>query len=89
MTTAFTAIPKKITISAMRFLGCDMAGPYRIPRSRFIDPYQVQGISMPLKDDQVMTEDLNQQERYPWAGPALFTMVSVLIVAFFWWFVQA
>ena len=36
-----------------------------------------------------MTEDLNQQERYPWAGPALFTMVSVLIVAFFWWFVQA
>ena len=29
MTTAFTAIPIKMTMSAMRFLGCDMAEPYR------------------------------------------------------------
>jgi|APSaa5957512535_1039671.scaffolds.fasta_scaffold11121_5 hypothetical protein len=31
MTTTFTAIPVKITTSAMRFLGCDMGRLY--PRS--------------------------------------------------------
>jgi hypothetical protein len=36
-----------------------------------------------------MTEKTSKQERYPWAGPALFIVVSVLIVAFFWWFVRA
>jgi hypothetical protein len=36
-----------------------------------------------------MTEKANGREPYAWAGPALFIVVSVLIVAFFWWFVQA
>ncbi len=25
-------------------------------------------------------------EKYPWAGPALFTVVALGIFAFFWWF---
>lgn len=25
-------------------------------------------------------------EKYPWAGPALFCVVLIGIVAFFWWF---
>jgi len=29
------------------------------------------------------------QERFPWAGPVLFTAVLVLVITFFWWFVQA
>ncbi len=29
-----------------------------------------------------MTTD---NEKYPWAGPALFTAVSIALVAFFWW----
>ena len=28
-------------------------------------------------------------ERFPWAGPALFTAVAVALFVFFWWFVQA
>ncbi len=24
-------------------------------------------------------------QKYPWAGPALFTAVSIGLVAFFWW----
>ncbi len=36
-----------------------------------------------------MTGKAGEQERYPWAGPALFIIVLVLIVAFFWWFVRA
>jgi hypothetical protein len=41
MTTAFTAIPMKMTTSAMRFLGDDMAEPYPMVASLFIDPDQV------------------------------------------------
>ena len=29
------------------------------------------------------------RERFPWAGPALFAVVLALVIAFFWWFVQA
>jgi hypothetical protein len=36
-----------------------------------------------------MTEDADQTERFPWAGPALFIVVFFLLAAFFWWFVQA
>jgi hypothetical protein len=36
-----------------------------------------------------MTEESDGQERFPWAGPALFITVAVLQAAFFWWFVQA
>jgi hypothetical protein len=31
----------------------------------------------------------NEREKYPWAGPLLFTVVLAGIVAFYWWFVQA
>jgi hypothetical protein len=36
-----------------------------------------------------MTDLPGDQERFPWAGPALFVVVLVLILAFFSWFVQA
>jgi hypothetical protein len=36
-----------------------------------------------------MAEQAGKQERYPWAGPALFIVVLVLLAAFFWWFVRA
>jgi hypothetical protein len=26
------------------------------------------------------------KERYPWAGPALFTVVLLALIVFFWWF---
>ena len=26
------------------------------------------------------------QQRFAWAGPALFTVVLIAIVIFFWWF---
>ncbi len=27
------------------------------------------------------------EEKYPWAGPALFTVVAVGLFVFFWWLV--
>lgn len=33
-----------------------------------------------------MAEVGSQDERYPWAGPALFVAVLIAVVAFFWWF---
>ncbi|GBE44162.1 hypothetical protein BMS3Bbin10_02252 [bacterium BMS3Bbin10] len=36
-----------------------------------------------------MTKTDSKPERFPWAGPALFIIVLVLLIAFFWWFVQA
>ncbi len=36
-----------------------------------------------------MNEKSENQERFPWAGPALFIVVLALIIAFFSWFVQA
>ena len=26
-----------------------------------------------------------EQEKFPWAGPALFTAVALALLAFFWW----
>jgi hypothetical protein len=40
MTTAFTAIPMKMTMSASRFLVCDMKGLYSTTDSRIIDTDQ-------------------------------------------------
>jgi hypothetical protein len=40
MTTAFTAIPIKMTTSAIRFLGGGMAGFYSTPVARSIDSDQ-------------------------------------------------
>ena len=34
-----------------------------------------------------MSEDIVTREPYPWAGPALFVAVLVLVIAFFWWLV--
>ena len=36
-----------------------------------------------------MSEDESGGERYPWAGPALFTTVALALVVFFWWFLSA
>ncbi len=36
-----------------------------------------------------MIEKAGEQERFPWAGPALFVAVLVLLAAFFIWFVRA
>ena len=36
-----------------------------------------------------MNDNASDQERFPWAGPALFIAVFALLVVFFWWFVQA
>jgi hypothetical protein len=36
--------------------------------------------------ERAMTNEENGEERYPWAGPALFTAVAVALVIFFWWF---
>jgi hypothetical protein len=36
-----------------------------------------------------ITETIEARDRFPWAGPALFFIVLVLIAWFFWWFVQA
>ncbi len=32
-----------------------------------------------------MNTEHDGREKYPWAGPALFTTVLVAIIAFFWW----
>jgi hypothetical protein len=37
----------------------------------------------------MMAGETPTKERYPWAGPALFITVALLLLAFFWWFVQA
>ncbi len=36
-----------------------------------------------------MSEQAEDQERFPWAGPTLFIIVLFLTAAFFWWFVRA
>jgi len=36
-----------------------------------------------------MAKRAQEQERFPWAGPALFSIVLVSLAVFFWWFVQA
>ena len=33
-----------------------------------------------------MSGEETGNERYRWAGPALFTVVLVAVAAFFWWF---
>lgn len=33
-----------------------------------------------------MTGKVPDYERYPWAGPALFTVVLIGLIALFWWF---
>ncbi len=35
-----------------------------------------------------MNTEHDGRERFPWAGPALFTTVLVALVAFFWWLVS-
>ncbi len=35
-----------------------------------------------------MTDPAEGQDRFSWAGPALFIVVLALIAAFFWWFVR-
>ena len=51
MTTAFTAIPLKMTTSTMRFLGNDMAKSYPTADARSTDVDQVVWISVELKND--------------------------------------
>lgn len=33
-----------------------------------------------------MSAQESGSERYPWAGPALFIVVLVAVIVFFWWF---
>ena len=33
-----------------------------------------------------MNSEESEQEKYPWAGPALFTTVLIAMIAFFVWF---
>jgi hypothetical protein len=33
-----------------------------------------------------MATDRPIDERFPWAGPALFIAVAVAVLVFFWWF---
>jgi len=51
MTTAFTAIPKKMTTSAIFFLRGSMAEPYPMGGAPSIDPDQVKRISVEMKID--------------------------------------
>ncbi len=34
-----------------------------------------------------MGDKASKEEKYPWAGPALFTTVLIAILVFFWWLV--
>lgn len=36
-----------------------------------------------------MNDQEQQQEKYPWAGPLLFTTVLIGLIFFFWWFLSA
>ena len=36
-----------------------------------------------------MSEGETGGERYPWAGPALFTAVAAALGVLFWWFLSA
>jgi hypothetical protein len=38
---------------------------------------------------ETMTEGRNGEQKYPWAGPALFGAVAFALVVFFWWFLSA
>lgn len=33
-----------------------------------------------------MNADKVNEEKYPWAGPLLFTTVLILLTMLFWWF---
>jgi|TARA_B100000315_G_scaffold87284_1_gene80118 hypothetical protein len=33
-----------------------------------------------------MPKEMTEKEKYPWAGPALFSVVTVALAIFFWWF---
>lgn len=33
-----------------------------------------------------MNGEGNEDSKYPWAGPALFGVVLVAVIVFFWWF---
>ncbi len=33
------------------------------------------------------SEAQSGEEKYPWAGPALFTVVALILFKFFWWLV--
>jgi hypothetical protein len=32
-----------------------------------------------------VNDEATGMDRYPWAGPALFTVVAIAVIAFFWW----
>jgi len=51
MTTAFTAIPLRMTTSTMRILGRDMAESYPTGGARSTDVNQVAKLSLELKND--------------------------------------
>jgi hypothetical protein len=36
-----------------------------------------------------MSQGKAGDERYPWAGPALFVAVALALAVFFWWFLSA
>jgi len=38
------------------------------------------------RGDKTVSENDEKGERFAWAGPAVFTVVALAIVAFFWWF---
>lgn len=35
-----------------------------------------------------MSPETPEKERFPWAGPALFTTVLAALVVLFWWFLS-
>jgi hypothetical protein len=37
----------------------------------------------------MMAKPVSEQDRYSWAGPALFIIVLALLTVFFFWFVRA
>ncbi|MCP5082591.1 MAG: hypothetical protein GY948_12970 [Alphaproteobacteria bacterium] len=49
MTTAFTAIPAKMTMSLMRFLSPGMDGIYQAPAAAVIDPNQARRSQVEVK----------------------------------------
>ena len=51
MTTTLTAMPKKMTTSAIFFKRGDMSRPYPILGARFIDQDQILEFSIEAKDD--------------------------------------
>jgi hypothetical protein len=41
---------------------------------------------MASEETEIVNEETRQSERFAWAGPSLFVVVLVALVAFFWWF---